>query len=321
MVVYSSAVARDNPEVAAARQRGSPGHPARGDARRADAAQVRRSPSPAPTARPPRPRWWPRSWPRRGSTPPWWWAARVQRPRLQRPARPGRVPGGGGRRVRRLASSSSRRPSPWSPTIDAEHLDHYADLDGDPERLPRLRATRSRSTARPCCASTTPTSSRSSRGSRSASSPTGSPPAPTSPRCVRPARRADARRFEVRPPRRRAWASCASRCPGATTCSTRWPPIAVGARSRDPVRPDPSPALAGFAGVQRRFQITGEAAGRRSWSTTTATIPPRSARRWPPPGGVRPARGRGVPAAPLHPDPPPVRRVPDGVLPVRRAAS
>ena len=50
----SSAVRPTNPEVVEARRRGDPGHPARRDARGADAAAVRRSPSLARTARPPR---------------------------------------------------------------------------------------------------------------------------------------------------------------------------------------------------------------------------------------------------------------------------
>ena len=57
VVVFSSAIKRDNPEIVRARAARDPGHPARRDARRADAREVRRRSSPARTARRRRRRW------------------------------------------------------------------------------------------------------------------------------------------------------------------------------------------------------------------------------------------------------------------------
>ena len=102
VVVVSSAVRADNPEVAAARAREHPGDPARRDAGRADARQGRRGGGRLATARPPPPRW-SRSILAAGR-------ARSDRDhrrqgarlRLERAAGPGRGAGRRGRRVRRL---------------------------------------------------------------------------------------------------------------------------------------------------------------------------------------------------------------------------
>ena len=60
VVVVSTAVKRDNPELVAARaQAPDPGGPPRRDAGRTDAPEDGPSPSAAPTARPPPPRWSP----------------------------------------------------------------------------------------------------------------------------------------------------------------------------------------------------------------------------------------------------------------------
>ena len=78
-------------------------------------------------------------------------------------------------------------------------------------------------------------------------------------------------------------------------------------------------ALAGFTGVQRRFQVKGDvgrgAAGRRLRPSSRGDPRDLGGRA----AGVRPAPRGGVPAAPLHPDVPPVRRVPHGVRGRRRA--
>ena len=69
-----------------------------------------------------------------------------------------------------------------------------------------------------------------------------------------PLRRAPARRPPARPHRPRAASSC--RSPAATTCSTPWPPWASGLSLRidfDTI----TRALAGFAGVHRRFEQLG----------------------------------------------------------------
>ena len=154
VVVTSTAVKRDNPEVAAALEAAHSGGPPRRDARRADAAQDAPSRSPAPTARPPPPHG------RR--------AARRRRDRsdgdqrrdhrelrLERAARRQRVDGGRGRRERRQLPAARRH--------DRGRHQHRS-------RAPRpLRhaSTRSRrrsssssrtcrSTAPRCCASTIP---------------------------------------------------------------------------------------------------------------------------------------------------------------------
>ena len=115
VVVISSAVRKDNPEVVEARRREDPGHPPRRDARGADAPQVRRGGRRLARqdhhhldgGHRARPR---RAGPDRGG------GRQGERARLQRQARQGRADGGGGGRVRRQLPAASRPPSPWSPT-------------------------------------------------------------------------------------------------------------------------------------------------------------------------------------------------------------
>ena len=141
VVVVSSAVKRDNPELTARARAAAAGRPPRRDAGRADAPQAVRSRSPARTARPR-----PRRWSRRCSTP-----AASTRPSST------------------AASSTPTAPTPaWAPAtgwwsrptrsdgtflrlpadvavvtnIDPEHLDHYGTFDARPRRLPPVRRER-----------------------------------------------------------------------------------------------------------------------------------------------------------------------------------
>ena len=125
-------------------------------------------------------------------------------------------------------------------------------------------------------------------------------------------------RFEVVHRGNVARASARSRCPAATTCSTRSPPSRWGSTSR--CRSTRSrPALAGFAGVQRRFQIRGDGPGRHRGGRLRP--PPRRDPRDPRrrQGRVRPPRRHGVPAAPLQPHAAPAAGVPHRLQPGGRA--
>ncbi len=159
VVVYSSAVARDNVEVQVARAARHPRDPASGDAGRADAAQVRH-----------RHRRHPRQdhhhvdrggggRARAGFDPTVVVGGRVHG--LGTNARLGQ-----GEFLVAEADESDGSFLKLSPTIavvtnvDAEHLDHYERPGRDQAGVSSTSSTRCRSTARPWCASTIPTSSR-----------------------------------------------------------------------------------------------------------------------------------------------------------------
>ena len=170
VVVISSAVRKDNPEVVAARQRKIPVIP-----RAEMLAELMRLKYAVAVAGSPRQdhhhldgghrarrR---RAGPDRGG------GRQGERPRLQRQAGQERADGGGGGRVRRQLPQAAPRPSRWSPTSTPSTWTTTA-------RWTRSRppssssATGCRSTASTCSAWTTPTCRRCCRASRSASSPT-----------------------------------------------------------------------------------------------------------------------------------------------------
>ena len=257
VVVYSSAVARDNVEVQAARLAGRAGDPPRGDARRADAAQVRH-----------RHRGHPRqdhhhlhggggAGGGRASIPPWWWAAAFTA--LGANARLGQ-----GEFLVAEADESDGSFLKLSPTIavvttiDAEHLDHYGDLDAIRAAfLAFVNKVPFYGAAVLCLDQPNiqqmipPVDKRViTYGLESSADLT--------------ARRLEfagtTSRFEVVQRGRVLGAARARRSRAATTCSTPSPRSRWGSTSR--CRSTSSPrALAGFRGVQRRFQIRGEARG------------------------------------------------------------
>ena len=164
-------------------------------------------------------------------------------------------------------------------TIDAEHLDHYGDLDAHPRRLPRLReqgALLRRRRPLPGPAEH-PADDPGRREARHHLRPRGR--APTSPRGGSSSR-APRSRFEVMR-RGQALGAATLQVPGATTCSTPSPPSRWGSTSTCPFDIIQR-ALAGFAACSAAFRSAGKPAA-SSWWTTTGTIPPRSAPPLPPP--------------------------------------
>ena len=300
VVVISTAVQADNPEVRRGAPPQHPRDPARRDAGRADAAQVRRSRSRAATARPRPPRWSPSCSTAAGSI-------------------PTVVVGGEARRRWARARGSARASSWWSrptsrdrsflklsPTlavvtnIDREHLDPTA-TSPTSRRPSSTSSTRCRSTAAPCSASTTPPCRRSCRASSGASSPTASRrEADVS------ARDLDARGHRLAAtraiaPRRAARRRSRSRVPGRHNVVER----ARRGRGRRSTSSVPFEAiragLAAFSGVERRFQVRGEASGvtviddyghhPTEIRATLETLRLRAGER---------AHARALPAAPLH---------------------
>ena len=315
MVVYSSAVARDNVEVQAARQRGIPVIP-RAEML-AELMRLKYGIAIAGTHGKTTTTSHGGGGARRGraSIPPWWWAG----------ASTASAPTPGSARAsswwprptsRTARSSSSRRPSPWSPP-------------STPSTSITTR-TSTRSAPRSCTfVEQGAVLRRGGAVPRPAEHPADDPAG----RQARDHLRARVRR---RPHRAAAaFAGLTSRFEvvhrgeslgAGDAAGARAPQRAQrarrhrgGARPRDAVRRRSRRALAAFAGVQRRFQVRGEVRGRarRRRLRPSPGRDPRHPRRRQ--GGVRPARGHGVPAAPLHADAAPVQRLPHRVLPVGRA--
>ena len=293
-----------------------PGDPAGGDARRADAAQVRHRHRRHPRQDHDDVAWSARCWPRAASIPTVVVGGRVHG--LGSNARLGQ-----GEFLVAEADESDGSFLKLSPTIavvttiDAEHLDHYADLDAIREAFLHVReqgAVLRRGGALPRPAEHPADDP---AASRSASSPTGSSPAPISSRgaCAFAGMTARSRCSTAA----RAWASARCRFPGGTTCSTRWPPIAVGLDLEMPfdgisdgarrLRGRPAP----LSGPRRRAgaSLVVDDYGHHP-AEIRATLAAAKA-------GFDRRVDHGVPAAPLHADAAPAARVPHGVLPGRRA--
>ena len=182
-----------------------------------------------------------------------------EHPRLERAAREGRLPGRRGRRERRLVPA-------LPPTIaivtnvDPEHLDHWKTPEALRRGVPRLRQPRPVLRARhplprPRRRAVAPARGREPLRHLRREPPGGLPRrADRGGRALGPVRRV--------PPRRSRSAGSRSRCSGRAQRAQR----ARGrraSRTRSGSRPTRSAAaLASFGGVQRRFTVRGEAARR-----------------------------------------------------------
>ncbi|MCK7511369.1 MAG: hypothetical protein MZV70_49820 [Desulfobacterales bacterium] len=262
VVVVSSAVRPDNPEVLAAQQRSHPGHPAGRDAGRADAPEVRR---------------------RRRRR------ARQDHHHLDgrrraRQRRPG--PDRGDRRQAASASAptpcsgaaTSSWPRPtratarscsYSPAIavvtniDREHLDYYPDLDRHPAR-PSCEFIDQRALLRAGgrCAWTTSPSRRSSRRSRSATRTYGMSPQADFQIAQRAASRAGAAALQ-RLPQRAASSGAFKLQPAraSTTCYNAAGRRRGGRRARHPVRRASRPRCSAFAACSAASRSRARSSG------------------------------------------------------------
>ena len=256
-VVVSTAVAADNPEVAAARGRGIPvvpralmlaelmrlkhGHRRRGHARQDDddepdrlGAGRRRARSDVRDRRPPALgghatrgsatviSWWPRP------------TSRMRR------------------------SSTCRRRSPSSPTSTPTTWRRTATTSRGSSARSSTSCSGCRSTASRCCASMTPTSAKSCRRSRSRSSPTASP-TDARLRAIDVDHAGRRMRFVARDVQAARPAGRAQRCPACTTCRNALAAIAIG-REVGVADAAIANALSEFRGVGRRFQRCGDVA-------------------------------------------------------------
>ena len=243
---------------------------------------------------------------------------RVHEPRLERAARAGRVPGRRGRRVGRLVPQARaddrrrhhhRRRAPRPLRQPRRH----------PRRVPGVRQQGAVLRRRGALPGPAEHPAADPRGRQAGRSPTGSSRARIS-----SARRlhllghqpAASRCFQRGQPARRGHAPDPGP-PQRAQRARRDRPSASTSRSRSPPS---SEALAGFAGVQRRFQIRGAARGvtrGRRLRPPSRRDPGHPGRRQ---GRLRLARRHRVPAAPLHPHAPPAAGVPHRLQPGRRAA-
>ena len=154
VVVYSSAIDDRQPGDRPRPRAGDPHHPARRDARRADARRATPSPSPARTARRPPPRSSPRCCAPPGLDPTVVVGGKVNALGHQRAPRRGRSVRRRGRRERRLvpqAHAHHRRRHQHRPRAPRP----LRDARGGQGRLRPVREPRARSTGSACSASTT----------------------------------------------------------------------------------------------------------------------------------------------------------------------
>ena len=291
-----------------------PGHPARRDARRADAPQVRRRRRRQRTARPPPPRWSPRCWraagldPDRRSS-----AARCNVARLATRGSARASPGGRGRRVRRLASSSSTRPSRWSPTSTPSTWTTTATLEALAAGVRGLRATRCRSTGWSCSASITRTCRRCCRAIEKRVVTYGARAQRGLPARGHPARRASPRRFRAFRRGEALGRVHACRCPGAHNVAQRAGGDRRGGRAGHPVRRRCASALAELRRRAAPLHRARRGAGRhgrrrlrpppgRDAATLAGARDGRSAAGWSSPSSRTATRARAI-CSPSSPPP------------------
>ena len=299
VVVSSTAVRPDNPEVVAGARAGHPGDPAGRDARRADAHEVRHRGGRRPRQDHHDLDGGGGAGARAGSTRPWWSAAGSSR--IGRNARLGR-----GQFLVAEADESDGSFLRLSPAvavvtnIDREHLDHYGALEEVQQafvdfanRVPVLRRERWCAATTPTCAVLLPQHDQAAR-------------APTARRPTRTLRAADVR---VRPRRARASAcvGVARRAAGTVRLpaarAAQRAERAGGARGGPRARGRPSTSRVtrsrGSTASGRRFETRGEAGGvlvvddYGAPSDRDGRHAGRGAR------GLRPPARGGLPAAPL----------------------
>ena len=279
VVVVSSAIQPDNPELLAARARRLPvvrradmlaelmrlkradrgrRHPRQDHDHRHDRGPARRR-----RPRPDRRQW-----------------RHHQRLRHQRPAGPGRLDRGRGRRERRQLPAPAGRPSPSSPTSIPEHMEHYGSFDAlrdafhaFVERVPFYGFAA-------LCIDHPEVQALYRPGHRPARrdlrlQPAGRRPRPAT-ASPRPTARCSTSSSAPRTARASGgWSGCSSRCRACTTSPTPWPPSWSRASWASPTR-----WSAAHAGRPRGRQAPLHPYRRRSTasasSTTTATIRSRS---------------------------------------------